>query len=188
MVAELAADDLSQHREVDPTLAPVGILDAESLHTLEKFAEAAILENATPGRGRKKENVSDDAMHYIREMPILKWCTGLASSVGELWGATFLHYDGGDMKIHLDNDGAYDFTLLACLNRVIPEGKKGSTTYFMLGNGVTRSHSLMPGDSVFFHSRYTPHGRTPLVEGERVVLLHLQFKGGGPEFSPNLSD
>lgn len=177
MVAELAADDLAPHREVDPTLAPAGVFDEEALRTFAAFAEAAILANATPDRGRKKEIVPDDALRYLRSLPILDWCTGLSGSIGELVGATFVHYDGGDAKLHVDNDGSYDFTLLACLARVIPEGKRGSRTYFMLGNEVTQVHSLMPGDAVFFHSRYTPHGRTPLDDGERVVLLHLQFAG-----------
>lgn len=175
MVAELAADDLAPHREVDPTVPPAGMFDEEALRTFTQFAEAAILANATSDHGRKKETVPDEAMDYLRGLPVLDWCTGLSGTIGELVGATFIHYDAGDAKLHVDNDGAYDFTFLACLARVIPEGKRGSRTYFMLGKEVTQVHNLMPGDAVFFHSRYTPHGRTPLDDGERVVLLHLQF-------------
>jgi hypothetical protein len=185
MVAELAADDLAPHREVEPTRPPAGVFDGAALRTFAQYAEAAILANATPDHGRKKETVPDEAMRYLRGLPILDWCTGLSDGIGELVGATFIHYDAGDAKLHVDNDGAYDFTLLGCLARVIPEGKRGSRTYFMLGNEVTQVHNLMPGDAVFFHSKYTPHGRTPLDDGERVVLLHLQFAGGHRAAGPD---
>ena len=176
-VAELAADTMVKQRIIAPTRPPVGILSGDHLLALRQFAETAVSLKAMPADGHKRAVPSAEEHQYLAAMPVTKWCAEVDSRIGAVGNSVYIYYDtqGEVSRLHVDNSNSYDFNLLICLSRSIPAGATGSVTYFMLGDGVTKALSLMPGDAVLFHSSCTPHGRTPVVEGERVLLASLGF-------------
>ena len=176
-VAELAADTMVKQRIIAPTRPPAGILSGDHLRTLRKYAEEAVSVKAQAYNGHKISLPTDEGHEYLAELPVTKWCAEVDSHIGEVGHSLYIYYDtlGEVSRLHLDNCDSCDFNLLICLSRSIPAGATGSVTYFMLGDGVTTALSLMPGDAVLFHSSSTPHGRTPVVEGERVLLASVGF-------------
>ncbi|MCS6712007.1 hypothetical protein JSY14_08235 [Brachybacterium sp. EF45031] len=101
--------------------------------------------------------------------------TGL--KVTEPHGGTYIAYlnAGEKLDFHLDDFSFGEVNMLLCVKHEgVPDGSDGSGTVFIGHHGYEK-YVLMPGDFLIFDGAFTPHGRTPLVAGERVILLALAF-------------
>ncbi|WP_162625217.1 hypothetical protein [Streptomyces cadmiisoli] len=173
MIANIMAD----RRTIQPTMVPAEIIDAGTIETLSGVAGSAISENGRPHTGHKVADVPDEAILCLEQTGVIDWCRQMVPAV-EVSGATFIYYNeaGEDSKLHVDDNARWVYNLLICLSRRKPETGPGSATYFMLGNGVTKAHRLNGGEAIFFHSESTPHGRTPIVADEQVLLLSVALR------------
>lgn len=89
--------------------------------------------------------------------------------------STYVVYDtpGAALHLHLDLPSFGDVNMLLCLDRTdVRPHDEASSTVFVTGDGIDRYH-FGPGECLIFDARLTAHGRTPVVEGERVVLLSV---------------
>jgi hypothetical protein len=90
---------------------------------------------------------------------------------------SIVSYDtgGNHNPMHFDNPDTFgELNLLICLERIRSSEQAGTRTLFVLEDGI-KSSDLNAGDAVIFDSAYTLHGRTPLVDGEKVTLMTLGF-------------
>ncbi|MET9588151.1 hypothetical protein ABZY10_34745 [Streptomyces sp. NPDC006539] len=176
MVAELAADSALKDRLIPPVLSPSDLLPASILQELREYARSA-RSSAYEALGHQ---VSDgaEAIPCIDKSGILQWCRENAPvEFSESIKMCFIYYREGQLcRLHFDDDEAWEFNFLLCLERKRPENGKATSTYFFEGNEKLRSYDLSPGQAVWFHSRCTPHGRTPLGQGEEVVLASLGMR------------
>ncbi|MER6084753.1 hypothetical protein [Streptomyces sp. NPDC001833] len=177
-VAELAADVSKAQRRIEPSLVPKEIITSQDVAHLARMAEVAIAENGRPLLGHKVADVPAEVIRAMEAHAIVEWCKSLVPSIKKIGDMAFIYYDkeGEDSKLHLDSNENWSYNALICLNHTMPTHSVGSATYFMLGGGVTRAHRLGAGNGIFFHSRHTPHGRTPIGDGEKVLLASIGFR------------
>ncbi|WP_162625229.1 hypothetical protein [Streptomyces cadmiisoli] len=179
-VAEMIADIMADRRTIPPTLVPAGIIDPGTIEILSEIASAAISENGRPCAGHKVADAPNEAILRLEQTGVMDWCRQMVPAV-EISGATFIYYDEAeeDSKLHVDENEKWVYNLLVCLHYRKPETGSGSATYFMLGNGITKAYRLNGGQAIFFHSESTPHGRTPIVADEQVLLLAVAVGKSG---------
>lgn len=178
LVAEYAANCIAPSRKMDPVRIPPQSIDPHSLDVLKSFGEDGIANRPEDLLNHRIAKLTKAQEAYVRELAVLEWCQKVHTGIGDYASSVFIYYDkeGEDSKLHVDNAEGWEYNLLICLDRHIPEGSRGSATYFMLGDGETRAYSLMPGQAAVFHSNATPHGRTPVAKGEETLLLSIGLK------------
>jgi len=109
----------------------------------------------------------------------------IAGYVGELTGlkvagwvsSTYVVYDvpGAALHLHLDMPNFGDVNMLLCLDRTDTRPpEESSSTVFVTDRGIEKLY-YGPGEGLVFDARLVPHGRTPVAEGEKVVLLSVGF-------------
>ncbi|WP_344922869.1 hypothetical protein [Streptosporangium oxazolinicum] len=99
--------------------------------------------------------------------------------------ATYLYYREGDwVPLHVDDWNIFEFSCLVCLERTRGSSRP-TATYFLLGRENLMALDLNVREAVWFHGVHIPHGRTPLSEGESVVLLNLGFSSSSRTDRPH---
>lgn len=102
--------------------------------------------------------------------------------------ALFLFYrEGHWVPLHLDDQLDYEFNLLTMLHRQRADSRSRTGTYFIAPKERSLAVDLEKGQSVFFHASYTPHGRTPVPEGEEVILLAIGLGRPGRASRPEVA-
>lgn len=167
---------LSTRRTIPPDRITPEWLSANLVEALRREAQAhrAIPKirdswyNGPPGRIAKKLAETAQLKDWISERA--------GRRVQDTVNAVYIYYDaaGHHIPLHVDYPEEFEYNLLICLDRR-SSGTASATTTMVVTNGEARSIDLAPGQALLFHSSYTPHGRTPLAEGEAVTLISLGF-------------
>jgi hypothetical protein len=174
-VLEFAADRLARDRLFEPDIHEPRWL-TETM--VERLAEAAQGDSslAREHSGRRVATPSAESKALVDSLPIVEDLrTRCSFALKTDVAAVFLYYESGEwLPLHVDNRAIrYDCNLLVPLSATPPKSGKGSATYFVLQSDRIAGYRLEPGVAAWFHAGFTPHGRTPLTEGESVTLLSL---------------
>lgn len=167
---------LSTRRTITPHRITPEWLSANLVEALRREAEAHRTTpkvrdswyNGPPGRIAKKLASTTQLKDWISER--------IGRGVQDAINAVYIYYDdvGHHIPLHIDYPEAFEYNLLICLDRR-PSGGPSATTTLVVADGEARSIDLAPGQALLFHSSYTPHGRTPLADGEAITLISLGF-------------
>jgi hypothetical protein len=105
----------------------------------------------------------------------------LAATLAEPVSATYIVYDrpGQRLPLHLDLADFGEVTMLTCVDRIRPAttSPRPSSTVLCRPDRIDYV-DLSVGESLVFRGGRIPHGRTRLLDGERVVLLSIGFGEG----------
>lgn len=97
--------------------------------------------------------------------------------VHEAHSATYIGYltSGEFLDFHLDGLSFGEINIIICLQHDESISGAASETVFVTSDGYLRCPATR-GAVMIFDGAFTPHGRTPVSQGERVVLLSLGFR------------
>ncbi|MEU0786685.1 hypothetical protein ABZ341_34590 [Streptomyces sp. NPDC006173] len=176
MVMEMAADSTAKRREIHPTCVPENLIGVAAVEELQQQADAAH-GDSIEFNSHRVSDAPDAAVSYLASPGVLEWCQSTISGRTLKMGRMiFIYYGPGEMsRLHFDTAEDFEFNLLVCLRRVRSDVQKSTRTYFVDGARKVTTYDLAAGQAVWFNGRWTPHGRTPLGEGEQVVLASLGF-------------
>lgn len=176
-VVDFIADQLAEETLFQPV-----VLDLNEL--LPATVREQLLEDAFGGDvqviSHDNRRVADAPAHIIAKI-LQSGLWDLAQSAVPIplardCSAAFLYYgEGESLRLHVDNSEAFEFNLLACLQRQRPADGRKSATYFLPSGSAVKAWDMDPGQGILFHSAKTPHGRTPLAADESIVILTVGF-------------
>jgi hypothetical protein len=178
MVMNYAAQVMSQDQLFAPTVVRPDYADEgfveEMTQVAAKYREVAITKN-----GRTVSRCGSDVFAKLNEIGAREYASKLlGGALDHDYSAAFLYYVPGDfIPLHIDNGATYPMNLLLCLRREKPaESRKFSVTYLVDAADRFTARDLAPGEALWFHAARTLHGRTPLQQGEEVLILTLGFR------------
>ncbi|MEV0423020.1 hypothetical protein [Streptosporangium canum] len=179
------AGQLAPHNAIqEPVLSKPAWLDTPLFRELRADANTSMEAGAESHNGKKNAPVSEPLLARLKRARVDEWAsehTGLP--LDSEVKATYICYDepGAALELHLDTRGYSDINLLMCLERTdVRAPVQASATVFVTATGIRR-HYYGPGECVIFDGAFLIHGRPPVLEGERVLLLNIGFKLGGEQ-------
>jgi hypothetical protein len=180
LVIDLATRSTTPGKLISPTIVPAGLITHDLLAFLRGYAQS-LHAARTELKLHTVATAPDGCLASLRQTSLLGWCQENAPIPVDPLTSIFIYYEtAGEMsKLHFDTSFEWEFNLLICLERERSPVPGGTATYFVEEEGRSHGYDLSPGEAVWFHSRQTPHGRTPLIEGEKVVLFSVGFRSGG---------
>ncbi|MGW5342888.1 tetratricopeptide repeat protein [Streptomyces sp. NPDC004050] len=170
--------DLSTYERVRPRHLRNQPFPAELLAGMEEEAKKALTTDGYLHNGKWNAAVGEAANLFAGQVDlaaVVAGATGL--DVEQPHTAVYIAYldQGQFLDFHLDEFGFGEANLILCLKHERPPtAPTGSCTVFITADGYLEC-DLAPGDCVVFDGALTPHGRTPLGAGERVVLVSFGF-------------
>ncbi|MFG2618019.1 tetratricopeptide repeat protein [Streptomyces sp. NPDC048507] len=173
-----AVRTLTQHARVQPRHLR-GQFPAELISAMTEEAEKALAAEGYLHNGKWNAAVGDAANRFAGEVDL---ATVVARSAGldveqPHTGVYIAYLDEGQfLDFHVDEFGFGEANLILCLKHDRPTTPAtASATVFITADGY-RACDLAAGDSVVFDGALTPHGRTPLGAGEKVILISFGFR------------
>lgn len=153
-----------------------GDFGASVFTTLAADADRSLRSSGVRHNGKWNAPVGPAVEDFVSESGFLELVHAFSNvPLGPVRGATVIAYTkvGEHLPIHLDDTDFGEANVLLCVRHRLPR-TGASATVFVTSDGV-RSHVLEPGMALLFDGAATLHGRTPLSEGEEVVLISFGF-------------
>ncbi|WP_030246864.1 tetratricopeptide repeat protein [Streptomyces sp. NRRL S-350] len=151
----------------------------ELISAMAEEAGKAIAAEGYLHNGKWNAAVGDAASHFAEQVDLSAVVAGSAGlDVEQPHAAVYIAYvdEGQYLDFHLDDFGFGEANLILCLGHDrSSRAARSSTTVFIDASGYLEC-DLAPGDGVVFDGALTPHGRTPLAEGECVTLVSFGFR------------
>ncbi|MFJ4777413.1 tetratricopeptide repeat protein [Streptomyces sp. NPDC088762] len=173
-----AVHTLTQHERLRPRHLqdqfPVDLISAMAEEAEKALADEGYLHN-----GKWNAAVGDATNRFASEVDlasVVARSTGL--EVQQPHTGVYIGYleEGQFLDFHVDEFGFGEANLILCLQHErSTAAPTASSTVFITADGY-RACDLAPGDCVVFDGALTPHGRTPLGVGERVILVSFGFR------------
>lgn len=174
-----AVHDLTAHERVRPRHLREQPFPAEMLAAMAQEAEKAVAASGYLHNGKWNAAVGDAANLFAGQVDlagVVTRATGL--DVEQPHTGVYIAYleESQFLDFHVDEFGFGEANLILCLKHDRPTAAPtASCTVFITANGY-RECDLAPADCVVFDGALTPHGRTPLDAGERVILVSFGFR------------
>ncbi|MFD4243281.1 tetratricopeptide repeat protein [Streptomyces sp. NPDC058525] len=174
-----AVRDLTAHERVRPCHLRDQSFPAELLAGMAEEAEKALAADGYLHNGKWNAAVGDAANLFAGQVDlagVVARSTGL--EVEQPHTGVYIAYleEGQFLDFHVDEFGFGEANLILCLKHErLPAAPTMSCTVFINADGY-RECDLAQGDCVVFDGALTPHGRTPLGAGERVILVSFGFR------------
>ncbi|MEE1822386.1 tetratricopeptide repeat protein [Streptomyces sp. BE20] len=174
-----AVRGLTAHQRVHPRHLRDQLFPAELITAMAQEAEAALTADGYLHNGKWNAAVGDAANRFAGQVDlaaVVTESTGL--EVEQPHNGVYIAYleEGQFLDFHVDEFGFGEANLILCLKHERSvAGLTVSTTVFIGADGY-RACDLAAGECVVFDGAITPHGRTPLGAGERVVLISFGFR------------
>ncbi|MFK0252063.1 tetratricopeptide repeat protein [Streptomyces sp. NPDC090445] len=173
-----AVRTLTQHERLRPRHLrdqfPVELISAMTEETEKALAAEGYLHN-----GKWNAPVGDAANLFASEVDLAAVVARSAGlEVEQPHTGVYIAYldEGQFLDFHVDEFGFGEANLILCLKHDRPTtAPTASATVFVNADGY-RACELAPGDCLVFDGAHTPHGRTPLGAGERVILVSFGFR------------
>ncbi|MFD8979013.1 tetratricopeptide repeat protein [Streptomyces sp. NPDC059564] len=172
---------LTAHQRVQPCHLRGGEFPVEMVSAMAEEAEKALAANGYLHNGKWNAAVGDAANLFAGQVDlaaVVGRSTGLA--VEQPHTGVYIAYlkEGQFLDFHVDEFGFGEANLILCLKHErLTAAPTVSCTVFITADGYLEC-DLAPGDCVVFDGAFTPHGRTPLGAGERVILVSFGFRAG----------
>ncbi|MFJ5634682.1 tetratricopeptide repeat protein [Streptomyces goshikiensis] len=176
-----AVRDLTAHERVHPHHLRDQSFPVELLAGMAEEAETALAADGYLHNGKWNAAVGEAANRFAGQVDlaaVVARSTGL--KVDQPHNGVYIAYleEGQFLDFHLDEFGFGEANLVLCLKHErLTAASAVSCTVFINADGYLEC-DLAPGDCVVFDGALTPHGRTPLGAGERVILASFGFHAG----------
>ncbi|MEU6313055.1 hypothetical protein [Streptomyces sp. NPDC047014] len=173
-----AVRDLTAHERVRPRHLREQPFPAELLAAMAEEAEKTLASEGYVHNGKWNAAVGDAANLFAGQVDLaalVSQATGL--EVEQPHTGVYIAYveEGQFLDFHVDEFGFGEANLILCLKHERPPATPtASCTVFITAHGY-RAYDLAPGDCVVFDGALTPHGRTAVGAGERVILVSFGF-------------
>jgi len=132
-------------------------------------------EEATGLKNAAVPSVADSLIEKLGVRTYVEGLTGLKLLRRTAMWYVIYDVPGASLGLHIDTRNFGDVAMLLCLDRVDAHGLDGaSATTFVTTDGIEQ-YIFQKGECLLFDGVCTPHARTPVREGERVVLLVVGF-------------
>lgn len=176
------AGQLAPHNAIqEPVLSIPAWLDKDLLRELYADANSSMDVGAESYNGKKNAPVSKTLLARLNRARVDEWVSDhIGLPLDSEVKATYICYDepGAALELHLDSRGYSDINLLMCLERTDTRvSVQASATIFVTATGIQRRY-YGPGECLVFDGAFLIHGRSPILEGERVLLLNIGFRLG----------
>ncbi|MCX4783338.1 tetratricopeptide repeat protein [Streptomyces sp. NBC_01264] len=173
-----AVHGLTTHQRVRPRHLRDQPFPAELLAAMAEEAEKALSGGGYLHNGKWNAAVSEAAGRFAGQVDlaaVVAQSTGL--EVEQPHTGVYVAYleEGQFLDFHVDEFGFGEANLIVCLQHERPTAGGVSCTVFINADGYLKC-DLAPGEGVVFDGALTPHGRTPLGPGERVILVSFGFR------------
>lgn len=154
-------------------------LSAAQRHALSQEARGAAIARARtdlPVFGRSTEVAAE----WVRSsQAFFAWAEeALMLSLSRDVDLTYLHYagEGHFCRAHIDRPDTYEYNCLLCLEHdTVPPATRQSELRIFTGDRWL-GYALPAGAALLFHSSSTIHGRTPMMEGETMLVLSIGLR------------
>ncbi|GIH98189.1 hypothetical protein [Planobispora takensis] len=171
---------LDRNMRITPRfVADHDLFTLESISGMTEEAVAALRSEGFIHNGKWNAPVGPAALDFVDRHHLSELVSELTGvDVEEPQGATYIAYfeAGGHLDFHLDDFHYGEVNLIICLRHVVPDSTRNPSATVFIQSGGYRSCPLETGSFVLFDGAFTPHGRTPLAEGEEVILVSFSFK------------
>lgn len=175
-----SAGDLRKFQRVAPKQLPAsqGVFDKRFVHSLAREAEIHLSKAPSLHNGKWNAPFGDAIYELIDECDLVRVIgeqTG--AKVSEPHGGTYIAYlnEGEHLDFHLDHYDFGDINLLLCITHISNDVDQILSSTVTLGADGLTQYCLESGDALIFDGSFTPHGRTPIKSGEKVILASLAF-------------
>ena len=154
------------------TKSIVGALAANSRRSLD-------LTGYQDPTGKKNASVAQAAGSLLRKLSAISYVeaeTGLKLDHENvpMWYITY-ETPGAGLGLHLDTREFGDINMLLCLDRVDERTSEDASATTLVTRSGVRRYAFVPGECLIFDGACTPHGRTPVISGEKVSLMAVGF-------------
>jgi hypothetical protein len=147
----------------------VGALKANALDSQSKsgYQEAGGQGHAPAGRTVSSLLAKLQVDKYVEAQ--------IGIAVEPTYAVSYLLYNTSEAHLwmHLDFRTHSDVNLLLCLDRIDRPGNVNSSSTVAATADAIVSYPFSPGECLIFDGICTPHGRTPVQEGEQIILLAI---------------
>jgi hypothetical protein len=146
------------------------------------LAECDAQRREQPVIGQHYVKCGAEAARLAAEDALVAWLTDGARQLGASeptdMALTYIDYrDAGDScPVHVDRIDAYALNCLICLRHTAAVQPPGSRLRIFGADGGDFDLLLAPGERILLPAAMVPHGRTPVVAGERVTLLSIGLR------------
>ncbi|KJS53682.1 hypothetical protein VM98_23800 [Streptomyces rubellomurinus subsp. indigoferus] len=178
-----AVRSLGAHERVRPRHLRDQAFPVKLIAAMTQEAEKALAADGYLHNGKWNAAVGDAANRFAGHVDlaeVVARSTGL--EVEQPHNGVYIGYleKGQFLDFHVDEYGFGEANLVLCLKHErLPATPAVSTTVFIGADGYLEC-DLAAGDCVVFDGAITPHGRTPLNAGERVILISFGFRARDP--------
>jgi hypothetical protein len=171
---------LNRHQRIESQfVTDHTVFTVDDLSAMTDEAVAALRSAGFMHNGKWNAPVGSAALDFVDRFDLADTVSRLTGvEVEEPQGATYIAYleAGGHLDFHLDDFHYGEVNLIVCLRHsgTAPAGQSSATVF--IERAGYRLCPLQPGDFIVFDGAFTPHGRTPVTDGEQVVLVSFSFK------------
>ncbi|AXI80992.1 tetratricopeptide repeat protein [Peterkaempfera bronchialis] len=174
-----AVRGLTAHQRVHPRHLRDQLFPVELITAMAQEAEDALTANGYLHNGKWNAAVGDAANRFAGQADlaaVVARSTGL--EVEQPHNGVYIAYleEGQFLDFHVDEFGFGEANLILCLKHDRPAVASTVSATVFIGADGYHACDLAAGESVVFDGAITPHGRTPLGAGERVILISFGFR------------
>ncbi|WGM18770.1 hypothetical protein QEH68_11945 [Paenarthrobacter sp. OM7] len=179
---EMASVQSAYAKMDSPVIFNSGIAEADLRLLSDICAEGMSIETRQNASGKKNARIAPQYAEFVGRLGLQQRAveaTGLPLTATD--GAVFIIYDEpqAGLGLHLDLTSFGGLTMLLCIERRVTSDSS-SATVAVTPDGIDE-YRYGVGECLIFDGTRTIHGRTPVGDGEKIVLLSVGFEYASSE-------